>query len=187
MSEDPERQWAELEAHALRLLEHARELPPHESIRRYGSLLRLWHFPADGVQETWTVFTPGRKVPAGAPPLVREVAWDRRRDQQRLDDPAEQTKWRAGRRELSLGLREATLPEAELRALLAAGADLAVPIVLRGHAVGLDGEFFGLETYEVSPNVRVQWWCDGPLEWRHFTDWVAQLRGFLQRCLDQAE
>ena len=40
---------------------------------------------------------------------------------------------------------------------------------------------FGLETYEVSPSVRLQWWCDGPTEWRHFTDWFAALRSFALR------
>ena len=181
MSEDRERDWAELEARALRLLEHAREIEPRDGVRRYGSLLRLWHFPAFGPQITWTILTPGRKTPPAAPPLVREVAWDRQADHDRVFHSTNAVALGP-----SLRLREGTLPAEGLRRLLDVGADLTVPLVGVANTVGLEGEYFGLETYEVSPNVRVQWWGTGPTEWRHFIDWVAELRAFLQRCLDQA-
>lgn len=183
MNETREEDWAQLEARAFRLLDHAKEVEPREAIRRYGSLLRLWHYPAFEAQRTWTILTPGRKVPAGTPSLVREVTWDRRVDHLRLfDSPAAIEKGMGT--QPTIRLREGILPEAELRRFLEAGAHLMVPIINAGNQVGLDGEYFGLETYAVSPNVRVQWWCDGPTEWRHFTDWVAGLRSFLLQSLD---
>jgi hypothetical protein len=178
MNVDRETDWVELEAHAVRLLEHAKEVEPRESVRPYGSLLRLWHFPAFGPQTTWTLLTPGRKAPADAPLLVREVTWDREGDHRRV---FEQNQAAAP----TLRLREAILVASELERLLALGASLTVPILLSGNTVGLDGEYHGLETYAVSPNVRAQWWCEGPVEWRHFTDWVAELRAFLARTLDK--
>jgi hypothetical protein len=179
MTEERERAWAEREARAQRLLEHAREVEPRAHVRVYGSLLRLWHYPAFGPQTTWTVLAPGRKAPAGSTPLVRELAWNRDADHRQLFEHG----LVAGP---SLRLREAPLPAAELERLLATGTSLPVPLFLSGNTVGLDGEYFGLETYAVSPNVRAQWWREGPTEWRHFTDWVAQLREFLRRTLDRS-
>jgi hypothetical protein len=183
MSDECERAWAELERLAQRLLEHPRELEPREPIRNYGSLLRLWHYPAFGLQRTWTLCLPGRKAAPGAAPLVREVAWDRRVDQQRLFGPGAGDSGALYVRP-SLGLRDAFLPAAEVQLFLEEGARLAVPVVGFTERTGLDGDFYGIETYEVSPNVRLQWWQEGPVEWRHFTDWAAGLRGLFMRHLE---
>jgi hypothetical protein len=181
MTASSELMWAELEARAQRLLEHAKEVPPRDPVRRHGTLLRLWHYPAFGPPRTWTILQPGRKADVGAPTLTRELSWDRDADHQRVLERPD------GRHpEPAIALRQSALPAAELEALLAAGSNLAVPVLGIRHAVGVDGEFFGLETYEVSPNVRAQWWCAGPTEWHHFTSWVAELRKFLMRCLDQS-
>lgn len=178
MSAPAELLWAELEARADRLLEHAKEVEPRDRVRRYGSLLRLWHHPAFGPRKTWTILQPGRKVEAGAATLVRELTWDRDADQRRIFEKPDP------RPAPTVRLREACVPAAELTTLLETGTGLAVSVVGVTHAAGLEGEFFGLETYEVSPNVRVQWWGNGPTEWRHFTTWVEELRAFLTRCLD---
>jgi hypothetical protein len=182
MTDSADQAWAALEARALRLLEHAKEVEPRTVVRSYGSFLRLWHTPAYGPLRTWTILQPGRKTAARAPALVREVAWERVADHQAVfEGPGPH------RPAPSIGLREAALPQAELDALLTAGAGLAVPVLGVGHSVGVDAEYFGLETYEVSPNIRVQWCGAGPTAWRHFTTWVVELRGFLTRCLDEAK
>jgi hypothetical protein len=183
MSADLDQLWAELEARAQRLLEHAREVEPRQPHQRYGSLLRLWHFPAFAPQITWTILTPGRKAPPDTPPVVREVSWDRARDHARMFDGVEGSVSSAAP---TIRLRQATLPEAELRSLLELGANLTVPLVDCSNATGLDAEYFGLENYEVSPNVRVQWSGEGPVQWRHLIDWVASLRRFLQHHLCQS-
>jgi hypothetical protein len=184
MKPDSEGAWAELEARAQRVLEHAKEVEPREPVRRYGSILRLWHYPAMGPQTAWTILRPGRKKAAEVQPLVREVAWDRIPDMKRLFDPLEIPKWGLSSTP-TIQLREAALPKMELQTLLGAAADLAVPVVVFSHTVGLEGEYFGLENYEVSPSVRLQWWCEGPIEWRHFTDWFHRVRSFLVQHLDQ--
>ena len=182
--EHSEQVWAELEARAQRLLEHPKDLEPREPIRHYGSLLRLWHFPAYGPQTAWTILTPGKKTPPLAGPMVRELTWHRAADHQRVFDAPVVVK--PGSAEPTLRLRDAPLPAEDFERHWAQGAGLAVPLLLQSHVVGLDGEYFGLETYETSPFVRVQWWCEGPAEWRHFTDWVAVLRQHLVSLLDQS-
>src|SRR5262249_26076121 len=156
--------WAELQGRAERLLEHPKDLEPREPIRRYSAVLRLWHHPAFGPQTSWTVLTPGRKAPPGSLPLAREVTWDREADNRRVFEP--------GQGPLpSVRIRDAILPEQELRQVLEAGLGHAVPLIVFTGVRVVDGEYFGLETYEVSPFVRVQWWNEGPVAWRHFTDW----------------
>jgi hypothetical protein len=174
MNDEHERVWAELEARATRLLEHPKDLEPREPIRRYSSLWRFWHFPPFAAHTVWTILTPGRKAPTGALPMVREVTWDQVGDH---DHPPE-APW--------IRVRDALFPEDELRRLVEEGARLAVPLVVFAKAAALDEEVFGLETYEVSPFVRVQWWGAGPAAWRHFTDWVAAVRAFVLRQLDEA-
>ena len=75
-----------LQMNPQRLLEHPKDLEPREPIRRYGSLLRLWHFPAFGPQVTWTILKPGKKAAANALPMAREVTWDRAADHLRVFD-----------------------------------------------------------------------------------------------------
>ncbi|MCS6852153.1 MAG: hypothetical protein NZ700_13405 [Gemmataceae bacterium] len=181
MSASVEYGLAELEAQAWRLLEHPKEIEPRDPIRRFGSVLRLWQYPAHGPQRSWTILTPGKKTPPGAGPLVREVVWDRDQDLERLPRfPA------GGPCRPTIRVRDATLPDEELRQFLDRGAELAIPVVGCAERAGLDGEFFGLETYDVSPHVRLQWWCEGPRAWRHFVDWVTSLRAFVQQQLDGA-
>jgi hypothetical protein len=183
MSADRERVWEQLQALAERLLEHPKDLEPRDPIRLYNSLWRLWHYPASGPHRTLTVLTPGRKAPPGSAPLVREVVWEASRDHQRVfGEPA------AGAIDPrpALWLRDAALPAEELRRLSEVGSSLAVPLLASARAANADDDLFGLETYEVSPFVRVQWRGAGPLPWRHFLDWVGELWAFLQRRLDEA-
>ncbi|MBY0525493.1 MAG: hypothetical protein K2R98_18955 [Gemmataceae bacterium] len=176
-----EETWAELESRAQRVLEHPKDLEPREPIRRYGSFLRLWRFPAVGVQTTWTILLPGKKALPNSVPMVREVAWDQEADRNRIFDPVAVR----SSSQPTIRLRDAALASDLLTSRLAIGGDLAVPLLGISCPIGVDGEFFGLETYEVSPFVRTQWWCDGPVEWRHLIDWVGELRSFLLRSLDQ--
>ncbi|MCI0458431.1 MAG: hypothetical protein L0Z62_15815 [Gemmataceae bacterium] len=185
MSDEQERVWAELEARATRLLEHPKDLEPRESIRLYGCLWRLWHYPPFDAHTAWTILTPGRKAPPGALPLVREVTWDQASDNQRVLGLPLNLEGRASDPQPSIRVRDALIPADDLRHFVEEGAGLAVPLVVFEKAAALDEDVFGLETYEVSPFVRVQWWGVGPAAWRHFTDWVAGLRAFALRHLDE--
>lgn len=185
MSADRDLFWAEVQARAERLLEHAREVEPRDIVRRYSSHVRLWHYSAFGPHVTWTILTPGRKCPLDAPSLVREITWDQMADRRWVFDPSEAVRTPPVNRPI-IQLREAALPVDRLEELLRDGASLAVPLLGFPGTLGLDGEFWGLENYQFSPNIRIQWWCEGPPVWRHFIDWVGLLRSFLRRCLDEA-
>ncbi|MFN4258157.1 MAG: hypothetical protein ACK4RK_02595 [Gemmataceae bacterium] len=178
---DPREQlWSQMQAVAERVLSHPKDLEPREPFRWYGSLLRLWHRPSYGPLTSWTIGVLTRSHDSGETPLVREVSWDRDADHQRIFQAMAKP---SDRLQLALRVRDAELPEPELSRLLTAGQQLAVPLLVFSRQVGLEGDYWGLETYESSPYVQAQWWGDGPLEWRHFLDWVTQLRQFLLGCL----
>ena len=186
MGDDRDVFWAELQTAAERLLEHAREVEPKEIARRYHSELRLWHYPSFGPHVSWTIFRRGRKKDvAGSPNLVREVTWDQFADRRWVYDPAEALRIAPVNRPI-IRLREATLPEGPLEKIMGDGAALSVPLLGFPGTLGLDGERWGLENYQFSPRIRIDWFCDGPVAWRHFIDWVGALREFLCRCLDEA-
>ncbi len=178
--------WAELEARAERLLEHAREVEPRDIVRRYRSRLRIWHYPAFSPHVTWTILGAGRTSPPNAPPLVREITWDQMADRRWVFDSSETLRTPPVSRPI-IRLREAVLPVDALEELLREGAGLAVPLLGFPGTRGLDGERWGLENYEFSPRIRIDWFCEGPVSWRHFIDWVGAMRGFLCQCLDEAE
>ena len=157
MSADPDSTWATLEALAVRLLEHPKDLEPRDPIRRYGSLWRLWHFPPFAAQTTWTILTPGRKSPDGSPPLVREVSWDRARDNERISAGSADAR-------PSIRLRDAHLQEAELRRLIEEGARLAVPLVVFAKVVGVRTagarRFSRCSRRSVTVDRLCRRWCD---------------------------
>jgi hypothetical protein len=184
MSDDRDALWAHLQARAERLLEHPKDLEPREPLRRYGSLWRLWHHPPYGPLTAWTVLTPGRKAPPGSPPRVREVTWDRPGDSERLFATAPPPGTLAA--EPTMRLRDALLPDDVLRRLIEEGSRIVVPLLVFSRAAPVDEDLYGLETYEVSPYVRLQWWGAGPPGWRPFLDWVRGLRDFVRRHLDEA-
>jgi hypothetical protein len=185
MSDHPEAVWHQLQALAERLLEHPKDLPPRDPIRLYGSLWRLWHCPAFAPHTTWTILLPGRKVPPGALPLVREVSWDQVGDNQRVFNLPLTSEGRQTDSRPSMRVRDAELPAAELQRLIEHGGELSVPLLASARAADAEEDLFGLETYEVSPFVRLQWRGAGPLRWRHFLDWVGEVRAFVLRHLDQ--
>jgi hypothetical protein len=150
-------------------------IPSAPSLTGYRSLFRLWHYPAFQAHRSWTVFkSRGGREPAQF--LVRQVAWDRAYDHQRLREPL-------------LGLQEGfqSHPKIEVRdrplgaAVLAARLSLAkfesLPVVGLDSGLCVDGASFGYEEQEGER--RLEWCCDGPADWREFTTWAGDMMRWL--------
>jgi hypothetical protein len=182
VAEKRDDEWRELDARARWALEHPELAEPREPIRRCAPELRLWHHPTFGVWRSWTIFVPGPREPDACRPLVRRVTWDYPGDRRRLTDPIEGLAYGFFHTRPAISLRDAELPAATLTSLLSAGSLLAIPIAGVEECVGLDGESFGIESYGFLASVRLEWWCDGPKEWRELTGWVARVRSFLEEC-----
>src|SRR5687768_7540879 len=101
----------------------------------------------------------------------------------RLLDPMEGLK-RGFSTAPSLSVRDAVVHTGDYDVLLDEGSRLRIPVVGLEESLGLDEETWGITSNAFLARPCLEWWCDGPGEWRDFTDWVARLRNFLQRCLD---
>lgn len=173
---------AELESRALWALEHPGQVEPREAVDRLQQMLRLWQYPAFDQYRAWAVFIPRREALVDETRvLVREVIWDRLHDLQRFANPLE---WlRQGfRAPPLLHVRDAEVAYSRVSLLLDDLARQPVQVAGMQTLIGLDGETFGFE-YCASflIRARLEWWCDGPAEWKTFTDSVARLRDRLQQ------
>jgi hypothetical protein len=173
----------ELRDRARWALEHAEHQEPCEAVQRLHVLLRLWHYPAFDLHTSWTVFQTQGSSRETAQLSIRQVVWDNIRDSQRLTDPMEGLR-RGFHTHPTLRICDAAVGFDEYNDIVATGRHLAIPMVGVEESVGLDGETFGIEIEEFLTHRRLEWWCSGPEEWRPFTKWVASLRSFLQRCVE---
>jgi hypothetical protein len=175
----------ELHERALHGLEHAEELEPRASVRRRTASLRLWQYPARGAFSSWTVLSPRGLSAEGPPTLVREVVWDRFHEAARLTDPMEGRR-RGFHRHPTLAVRDAEVDETELSQLMEQAKRISIPVVAIEECPGLDGVTCGLATDGFLGAVRLEWWCDGPREWRDLIAWAGEMQAFLSRCLDSS-
>jgi hypothetical protein len=176
---------AELEARGLHALEHPEPPEPREWGQRFAPIVRLWRYPAFGAYTAWTLFAvtprPGdREEPEVV--HIREVTWDRPYDMGRFADPLEGVR-RGFRAPPTIRERDGELPEGEWRAWRDGMARVAIPLVGVEGVVGLDGETFGIETYDGFNVFRLGWWCDGPREWWPFVRAVGRLREMMEARL----
>lgn len=175
---------AELESRAFWALEHLGQVEPREAVDRLQQMLRLWQYPAFDQYSAWAVFIPRREALVDETRvLIREVTWDRPHDLQRFANPLEWLK-QGYRTPPLLHVQDVKIAYSRISALLGDLARLPVQVVAVQTLIGLDGEEFGFE-YSASflIRARLEWWCDGPTEWRAFIDCVARLRETLQQSV----
>ena len=179
---------AELESRAFWALEHPAQLEPCGVVDKLRMMLRLWRYPAFEQYRAWAIFAPGRgTLSAETDVLVREVVWDSPHDLSRFANPLEWLK-QGYRTPPSVYVRDAKIAYSQISALLENLARLPVPIAGVQTLIGIDGEGCGFE-YCASflIRARLEWWCDGPAEWRTFIDCVTRLRVLLQSLFNEDE
>jgi hypothetical protein len=187
MKEDRLEERVELEERARWELEHPEQLEPRQAVEHAYQVLRLWYHPAFSDYVCGAVLRPRGRNANTSTLLIRRVVWKRTTDMQRFADPLEWLK-QGYRVPPTITVDDAPLPADQFAALLAEVALAPVPLVGIAVPLGLDGETCGFEQME-SPflHVRLQWWCDGPEEWREFTRCIARMRAaFEQRFAGDA-
>jgi hypothetical protein len=182
MGESRPEELAELETRARWALEHPERLEPREVVEDVRPVVRLWHYPAFSDYACWAVFRPARRNMSDQSGIVRRVIWEWTHDLRRFADPLEWLK-QGYRAPPTIVVRDARMPADQFAPLLAELALAPVPAAGIAAYWGLDSETFGFENVESGfLRVRLEWWCDGPEEWRAFTRCVAHLRGALEQC-----
>lgn len=183
--EEREKEFAELTAHALKVLEHAEDVEPRESIRHLGVSMWLWHYPAFDSYRSWIILVSRPEARQMSQPMVREATWNRAKDWTRINEFSQGFE-EGFDREPSVIIRDAYLPIRGLKELLETGIELEVPEDTSPAPQAQAGERFGLEGYGPLRGVRLEWISDGPAEWRELTDWAARMRAFLRSCLSES-
>ena len=182
MGENRPEELAELESRARWTLEHPEQLEPRQTVDHAHVVLRLWKHSSFSDYSSWSVLRPtGRNVDNQAL-AVRKVVWERATDLRRFNDPMEWLK-QGYHAPPTIIVRDAAMLATPIDAMLAEVALVPVPVAGIAARMGLDGETFGFEQKESGFwGVRLEWWADGPEEWRAFTNDVARMRAAFEQC-----
>jgi len=181
MGEERQAELNELRRRAMILLKGADGIEPRDPIRGLLPELRLWHYPAFSAHKSWTIF---KSRSQNSQSVVREVAWDFPADSMRLTDPLIGLK-EGFHTNPSVTVRDGKLLDDELSVLIEKGRRINIQLIGIGRRLGLDGEFSGVESYGFD-RMRLEWWCEGPEEWRALIDWVMNLRNFLLEQIERS-
>jgi hypothetical protein len=183
MREQREAEFAEVTALAEEALKGRRNDLLQVPRPLHGLTLRLWHYPNFAPYTAWLVYLPRAEAGHEPAPIVHEITWDRPHDAQRFINPLIGLKF-GFQRVPTITLREAALPNAELKRQLVDLEGIMLPAYVEDDIVGLDGESFGLETFKFISRLRATWWGDGPPTWKPLVDWATQMRQFLARSFE---
>lgn len=169
-----------LQRRAEQALEDPASLEPSEPLLFARPQLRLWHYPAFFVWTTWMVF----EQPANEHSLLaRRVIWDSPYDHSRFSDPLEGVR-QGFSAPPTLTVDDASTIDNALQPFLHELGRQPIPVVTPHPSIGLDGETFGFQSYGSSATIRLQWWHDGPKEWRPLIEAIGRIRDFLDSLFE---
>lgn len=179
MIEDREKEWQNLQAKALQMLENPRLLPKDLQIKNFNQTLHLWISPTFTPEKHWIFYTPQPQINPQPKPIVQQIIWQRETDFRRLNDPL-------------IGLQEGfyTEPTFEIktieielefyRKIRSKLSEIKLLPFIEVESDGRDGEIFGVETLDLFYNGRITWWSSPPIEWNELTDWYEKVGKFLE-------
>src|SRR5262245_23893922 len=179
--ENRQSEFNELSRRAIILLEGADRIEPQDPIRNLPPQFRLWPYPAFSAHKSWTIF---KSRSQNSQIVAREASWDFLADNARLADPLVGFK-QGFHTNPTVVVRDGKLPDDEFSILIEEGRRLNILLIGIERGVGLDGEISGIELFGLD-RVRLEWWCEGPKEWRALTDWVEKFRDFLSNQIERS-
>lgn len=176
--------WDELRRKALWMLEHADELAPREPLEGMGAQLRLWSYPVEGPLASWTLLLGRGPVAERRRPLVREVVWDRPRDQERGDLVLPRRR-RPAKADPTVTIRDAEVSWDEVSPFMARATALTAPLPEATAGPGREEGRCGIEGYRSMAYLRLEWRGRGPAAWGPAVRWVTRLRRLLARAIQE--
>lgn len=125
--------------------------------------ITLFHIPSFADATGWTIYSNPREGGYG----LQTVTWHQRADRERMQ--------RLMTGESAAESAEPTLRETFeaidpgwVESQIAELSKIVVPLHAK-HSVGMDGESFGIR---MRGKFQVEWWCEGPEEWRELVAWA---------------
>lgn len=186
MAESRGAEREDLTARARRILENAELQITGNKGHTYLATVCVWHYPSFAPWRSWTIFSQKTAAAEKQDMLVRQLTWDAPYDLHRLTDPM------AGLREgfhttPSIALSDVYVPANRLQSLLDTLSTIPLHAVGFEPTLGLDGEGFGYESMAGFNRLRIEWWGNGPAEWRLYTDGVKRLCTEMEHMVADAE
>ncbi|HEX6798623.1 MAG TPA: hypothetical protein VF116_13020 [Ktedonobacterales bacterium] len=173
-SEDRRDDLNALKQRALWALEHAAERDPAIPADANPPSARLWQYPSFGSYVSWTLFAPKFKGDAGRC-MVRRVIWDQMHDLARFADPLEGIR-QGFRAPPTILVADARVSIARFEHVAERFALCPIPVLGIEAPFGLDGDSYGLETFDLFLRIRLEWWDEGPRTWGRFVATLADFR-----------
>jgi hypothetical protein len=158
-------EWRELEDVAERVLKH-----PPGGPKRHNALLRIWRYPSFTPYTSWTVY---RSIDRDKLDLfIRELIWDRPKDAGRFSNPLEGIATEAMFRPIPTITQRSVQTESiqAFECIESLQRILLPPFHLDG-CLGVDGEGFGVETFNFANSSKLRWWSNPPQEWYEISKW----------------
>lgn len=157
-------------------LEHAGDLPGPAPAPPRDPLFRLWVHSPQGNDASWTLLAPRRLVEGGSP-VVREVVWSRRHDEEQLDSDGERGELRR-RGEPSLRVRDLEISAWDQDNYRDIVESLRAPTPAVQSRVSV-GDRYGIQGYGPLASLRMEWQGAGPVEWSEPIRRVTNLRNLM--------
>ena len=147
--------------------------------------IRLSQCPSFGDDRSWSVLAASMRAGEGAPLLIREITWHRQGDLRQFNNPMEWLR-RHDDHDPTLTVRDGLVSAAAFHNKMAELESISIPVLPDEDVFGLDGETFELELGLNSlSSVCVEWWCEGPVEWKGLTSWFEAVLNLLQDSLNK--
>jgi hypothetical protein len=159
----PETKFHELETRAM---VHLRRSP---DLDEASVIVLIWRYPAFEPYQSWSLVKDEDRW------LIRRTTWDHPTDYQRASDPLKQAAFMIDRDPApTIEIVDVRTSTRFAEQIVERVSGLPVPSPLASDWVGADGAMNGIETQR--GEVHVEWWCEGPPDWRVFTEEVERLR-----------
>lgn len=178
----PEQKFRAVEAKALGHLSHPLGALDPLTLSHASVVALIWTYPSFEPSRSWSLIRGKDAKPDTW--LVRRVTWDRPRDYERASNPLERTAFMMDPDpKPTLQVLDASAGSEFAERFLARLGTLTIPSLLASYG-GVDGVVNGLETQH--GRLHVEWWCEGPPNWRTFAGEVERLRIQLDSIAESA-
>lgn len=134
-------------------------------------LFRLWVYSPQGENTSWTLLSPRHLVEGGSP-VVREVVWSRRQDEEQLDSSGKGGRTRG---DPNLRIRDTEISAWDQDNYRDIVKRLRPPVLSVPPGIP-SGDHCGIEGYGPLASIRMEWQGAGPVEWSEPIRRVTQLR-----------
>lgn len=176
MIENREKEWQNLQAKALQMLENPRFLPKELQVKNFNQTLHLWISPTFTPDKHWIFYTPQPQINPQPKPIVQQIIWQKDADFQRLQSLQEDFPF-----EPTFDIKTLEIEGEFYRKIRAELSKIKILPFLEVEMNGRDGDIFGVETLDLFYSGKITWWSECPNEWKELSDWYDKVRKFVEK------